>query len=52
VLTLLVGPVVIAIGWFAYRPLLSVGIIAGGVLLAVIVTRLRRKAPLSQPQPA
>ncbi|MGM4909539.1 TMEM43 family protein [Rhizobium sp. 768_B6_N1_8] len=52
VLTLLVGPVVIAIGWFAYRPLLSVGIIAGGILLAVIVTRLRRKAPLSQPQPA
>jgi hypothetical protein len=52
VLTLLVGPVVIAIGWFAYRPLLSVGIIAGGILLAVIVTRLRRKAPLSQPLPA
>jgi hypothetical protein len=52
VLTLLVGPVVIAICWFAYRPLLSVGIIAGGILLAVIVTRLRRKAPLSQPQPA
>jgi hypothetical protein len=52
VLTLLVGPVVIAICWFAYRPLLSVGLIAGGILLAVIVTRLRRKAPLSQPQPA
>lgn len=52
VLTLLVGPVVIAIGWFAYRPLLSVGIIAGGIVLAVVVTRFRRKAPLSRPQPA
>ena len=51
VLTLLVGPVAIAIGWFAYRPLLAVGIIAGGVLLAFLVTRLRKKAPL-QPQPA
>lgn len=52
VLTLLVGPIVIAIGWFAYRPLLSVGIIAGGVLVALIITRLRGKAPLSQPQAA
>lgn len=51
VLTLLVGPIVIAIGWFAYRPLLSIGIIAGGVLLAFLVARLRRKTPL-QPQPA
>ncbi len=51
VLTLIIGPVVIAIGWFAYRPLLSIGIIAGGLLIAFLVTRLRRKAPL-QPQPA
>ena len=51
VLTLLIGPVVIAIAWFAYRPLLAIGIIAGGILLALAVSRLRRKAPLSQPQP-
>lgn len=52
VLTMLLGPIVIAIGWFAYRPLLAIGIIGGGVGLAVLVTRLRRKARLSQPQPA
>jgi len=43
VLTLIVGPVAIAIGWFAYRPLLAIGIIAGGVLIAVAVIFLRRK---------
>jgi len=43
VFTLLVGPVVIAIGWFAYRPLLSIGIIAAGVLLAGLFWYMRRK---------
>lgn len=43
VLTLIVGPVTIAIGWFAYRPLLAIGIIAGGVLIAAAVIFLRRK---------
>jgi Transmembrane protein 43 len=51
VLTLVIGPIAIAIGWFAYRPLLSIGIIAGGMLIAFLITRLRRKAPL-QPVPA
>jgi len=45
-LTLLLGPLAIAIGWIAYRPLVAVGIIAGGVVLAFLVLRLRRgKAP-------
>ena len=45
ILTLLVGPIVIAIGWFAYRPLLAIAIIAVGVALAFGVSFLRRKAP-------
>ncbi|MDB5526229.1 MAG: hypothetical protein JWM58_3992 [Rhizobium sp.] len=50
VLTLIVGPVVIAIGWFAYRPLLALGIIAGGAILAVGFAYLRRKqAPAVAP---
>ncbi len=41
-LTLVIGPTVIAIAWFAYRPLLSLGLIAGGVVLAVVLLKLRR----------
>ena len=44
VLTLIVGPVTIAIGWFAYRPLLALAIIGGGVLLAAVTLFLRRRA--------
>ena len=44
VLTLIVGPVTIAIGWFAYRPLLALAIIGGGVLLAAGTLFLRRRA--------
>jgi hypothetical protein len=44
IFTLIVGPVVIAIGWFAYRPLLSVAIIAVGVLLAAAFIYFRRKS--------
>lgn len=43
VLTLIIGPVTIAVGWFAYRPLLAIGIIAGGVLIAAAVIFLRRR---------
>lgn len=43
VLTMVLGPIVIAIGWFAYRPLLAVGMIAGGLAIAYAVVRLRRK---------
>lgn len=50
VLTLIIGPVVIAIGWFAYRPLIAIGIIAVGVALAVGFAYLRRKtAPVTNP---
>ncbi|MDM9622630.1 TMEM43 family protein [Rhizobium sp. S96] len=42
VLTLVVGPLLIAIGWLAYRPVLSISIIAGGVALAMLVLRYRK----------
>ncbi|MBC7313652.1 MAG: TMEM43 family protein [Rhizobium sp.] len=44
VLTVLVGPLVIAIGWFAYRPLLSIGLLLAGGLIAFAVVWLRRRA--------
>jgi hypothetical protein len=51
ILTLLIGPVVIAIGWFAYRPILALCIIGAGVALAVGFAYLRRKsAPAAAPQ--
>lgn len=43
ILTLIIGPVTIAIGWFAYRPLLALAIIGGGVLIAALLIYLRRK---------
>lgn len=42
VLTLILGPFVIAIGWLAYRPLLAIGLIAGGIILALLFVRLRK----------
>ena len=44
VLTVLVGPLVIAIGWFAYRPLLSLGLLLVGGLVAFAVVWLRRRS--------
>lgn len=43
ILTLIVGPVTIAIGWFAYRPLLALAIIGGGLLIAAGLIYLKRK---------
>lgn len=43
ILTLIVGPVTIAIGWFAYRPLLALAIIGAGVLIAAGLAYLRRR---------
>ncbi|MCY1313483.1 Transmembrane protein 43 [compost metagenome] len=34
ILTLIIGPLVIAIAWFAYRPLLPLAIVAVGALIA------------------
>lgn len=41
ILTLILGPVVIAIAWFAYRPLLSLAIVAAGALIALGIGYLR-----------
>lgn len=49
IFTLIVGPIVIAIGWFAYRPLLSIAIIAAGLLLAAGFWYLRRKPSAAIP---
>lgn len=42
VLAILVGTTTIAIAWFWYRPLLAIGILAAGVIAAVIVYRIGR----------
>lgn len=41
ILTVMLGPLVIAIAWFAYRPLLSLAIVAVGVLIAFGIGYLR-----------
>lgn len=41
--TALVGPLVIAIAWFAYRPLLSLAVMAAGLSLAYGFRRLRQR---------
>lgn len=52
VLTLLLGSTVIAIAWFASRPILSLSIIAVGIGLTMILSRFKKeKAPLSTPPP-
>ena len=46
ILTLLIGPAVIAIAWIAYRPLIAIAVLAAGVALAAGILYLRRgKAP-------
>jgi hypothetical protein len=50
VLTLIIGPITIAIGWIAYRPLLAFAIIGVGIALAALIIFLRRKgAPAATP---
>jgi hypothetical protein len=49
ILTLIIGPITIAIGWIAYRPILAFAIIGVGVALAAALIFLRRKsAPAAQ----
>ncbi|MDQ0318412.1 putative membrane protein (Fun14 family) [Pararhizobium capsulatum DSM 1112] len=43
VLTLLLGPLVIALAWIAYRPLIAIAVLALGVALAAGLIYLRRK---------
>jgi len=56
VLAILVGTTTIAIAWFWYRPLLAIGILAAGVIAAVIVYRIGRSrkpaAPVVAPNTA
>ncbi|WP_421872597.1 TMEM43 family protein [Pararhizobium sp.] len=42
ILTLILGPLVIAIAWIAYRPVLAIAIIGAGILLAGVLIYLRR----------
>ncbi|MGV3551560.1 TMEM43 family protein [Rhizobium sp.] len=49
ILTLIVGPITIAVGWFAYRPLLALAIIGAGVLIAAGLIFLRRKGTDAAP---
>ena len=52
VLAILVGTTTIAIAWFWYRPLLAVGILAAGVIAAVIVYRIGRSRKPAVPAAA
>lgn len=53
ILTLLIGPLVIAIAWFAYRPVLSIAILGGGLALAAATIFLRRgRSAVSAPAAA
>jgi hypothetical protein len=51
-LAVLVGSVTIAIAWFWYRPLLALGIIAAGIVIAMLVARLGRARATPAPAPA
>lgn len=42
ILTMLIGPAVIAIAWVAYRPLIAIAVLAAGVALAAGILYLRR----------
>ncbi len=55
VLTLVIGPLMVAIAWFAVRPLMSIAIAAAGLALAFAASRLmssRRPAPAPAPPKA
>ncbi|WP_424810637.1 TMEM43 family protein [Roseococcus sp. YIM B11640] len=45
VLTFLAAPVIIAVAWLFYRPLVGIAILAAGMALAYGITRLRRRRP-------
>lgn len=49
ILTLLVGPLVIAIAWIAYRPFIAIAVLAVGVALAAGLIYLRRGKTAAAP---
>ena len=49
ILTLLIGPAVIAIAWIAYRPLIAIAVLAVGVALAAGILYLRRGKAATAP---
>jgi len=50
ILTLLLGPAVIAVAWIAYRPLIAIAVLAAGIALAAGILYLRRgKAAAAAP---
>ncbi len=42
VLTIIIGPVVMAIGWLAYRPFVAIGVIAVGLVIGFGLVYMRR----------
>lgn len=54
VLTLALGPLMIAIAWFAVRPLMAIGVFAAGLIAAFLVSRLRssRRSGLAPSPPS
>lgn len=51
IMAVVIGPIIIAIGWFAYRPLLSIGIIGAGLLVGGLVWYLRKGRAAITPAP-
>ena len=51
-LTMLVGSIVIGLGWIVYRPLLGIGILAVGVIVALAVAFIGRGKNAAQPATA
>ena len=48
-LAVVVGAIVIAVAWFWYRPLLSLGILAGAAVIAFLITRLGKAKQAAAP---
>jgi len=49
VLTLVLGSLVIAIAWFASRPMLAIGLIVGGLVLAFVLSTLAKNKAQTTP---
>ena len=49
ILTLILGPMIIAIAWIAYRPVLAIIVVAIGILLAAVLIYLRRNKAVAAP---